>query len=98
MDRGDQKFRGLLQHRSSSCCPCLPIASQCRRCDTGLTTFADLIDGPLAHIPSGRFAANSAWAICAAIAHNLLCAACSVELRQLEYFIAVAGEMNFSER
>ena len=29
------------------------------------TTFADLIDGPLAHIPSGRFGANSAWAICA---------------------------------
>ena len=23
--------------------------------------FADLIDGPLAHLPSGRFAANSAW-------------------------------------
>ncbi len=39
------------------------------------TTFADLIDGPLAHIPSGRFGANSAWAICAAIAHNLLRAA-----------------------
>ncbi len=39
------------------------------------TTFADLIDGPLAHIPSGRFGANSAWAVCAAIAHNLLRAA-----------------------
>jgi hypothetical protein len=37
--------------------------------------FADLIDGPLAHLPSGRFAANSAWAICAAITHNLLRAA-----------------------
>jgi hypothetical protein len=37
--------------------------------------FADLIDGPLAHLPSGRFAANSAWAICAAICHNLLRAA-----------------------
>jgi len=36
------------------------------------TVFADLIDGPLAHIPSGRFGANSAWALCAAIAHNLL--------------------------
>ena len=36
------------------------------------TTFADLIDGPLAHIPSGRFGANSAWVLCAAIAHNLL--------------------------
>lgn len=35
------------------------------------SVFADLIDGPLAHLPSGRFAANSAWAICAAITHNL---------------------------
>lgn len=39
------------------------------------TVFADLIDGPLAHLPSGRFAANSAWAICAVITHNLLRAA-----------------------
>ena len=30
------------------------------------TVFADLIDGPLAHMPSGRFGANSAWALCAA--------------------------------
>jgi hypothetical protein len=37
--------------------------------------FADFIDGPLAHLPSGSFAANSAWAICAAITHNLLRAA-----------------------
>jgi hypothetical protein len=37
--------------------------------------FADLIDGPLAHLPSGRFAANSAWTLCAAITHNLLRAA-----------------------
>ncbi|MFJ9371704.1 IS1380 family transposase, partial [Nocardia sp. NPDC101769] len=36
------------------------------------TVFADLIDGPLAHIPSGRFGANSAWVLAAAIAHNLL--------------------------
>jgi hypothetical protein len=36
------------------------------------TVFADLIDGPLAHLPFGHFGANSAWALCAAIAHNLL--------------------------
>jgi hypothetical protein len=36
------------------------------------TTFADLIDGPLAHLPSGHFDANAAWTVCAAIAHNLL--------------------------
>ena len=39
------------------------------------TVFSDLIDGPLAHMPSGHFGANSAWVICAAIAHNLLRAA-----------------------
>lgn len=36
------------------------------------TTFADLIDGPLAHLPSGHFDANHAWTVCAAICHNLL--------------------------
>jgi hypothetical protein len=41
------------------------------------TVFADLIDGPLAHIPSGRFGANSAWVLCAAIAHNLLRGRCA---------------------
>ena len=39
------------------------------------TVFADLIDGPLAHMPSGRFGANCAWIPCAALAHNLLRAA-----------------------
>jgi hypothetical protein len=39
------------------------------------TVFADLIDGPLAHLPSGRFASNYAWALCAAMTHNLLRAA-----------------------
>jgi hypothetical protein len=39
------------------------------------SVFADLIDGPLAHLPSRRFASNAAWTICAAISHNLLCAA-----------------------
>jgi hypothetical protein len=40
--------------------------------------FADLIDGPLAHLPSGRFAANAAWLCLAAMAHNLLRAAGSL--------------------
>jgi hypothetical protein len=39
------------------------------------TVFADLIDGPLAHLPSGRFAANAAWLVCLGMAHNLLRAA-----------------------
>jgi hypothetical protein len=36
---------------------------------------ADLIAGPLAHLPSGKFSANDAWLTCAAIAHNLTRAA-----------------------
>lgn len=32
----------------------------------------DLKDGPLAHCPSGNFAANSAWATIAMLAHNLM--------------------------
>jgi DDE family transposase len=40
--------------------------------------FADLSDGPLAHMPSGFFPANAAWLACAAIAHNLLRAAGSL--------------------
>jgi hypothetical protein len=36
------------------------------------TTFADLIAGPLAHLPSRLFAANCAWLACAVITHNLL--------------------------
>jgi len=40
--------------------------------------FADATDGPLAHLPSGSFAANAAWLTCAAIAHNLLRAAGSL--------------------
>jgi len=37
--------------------------------------FADVTSGPLAHMPSGAFAANAAWLSIAAMAHNLLRAA-----------------------
>ncbi len=37
--------------------------------------FADVTSGPLAHMPSGVFAANAAWLSIAAMAHNLLRAA-----------------------
>lgn len=36
---------------------------------------ADLIDGPLAHLPSGTFTANASWLALAALTHNLLRAA-----------------------
>ena len=35
-------------------------------------SIRDLKAGPLAHLPSGSFAANSAWLQCAVLAHNLL--------------------------
>jgi hypothetical protein len=44
--------------------------------------IADLIDGPLAHLPSGHFAANAAWLTCAGIAHNLLRAAATLASRR----------------
>jgi hypothetical protein len=37
--------------------------------------LADLSDGPLTHLPSGKFTANAAWLAIAAIAHNLTRAA-----------------------
>ena len=37
--------------------------------------FADVTSGPMAHLPSGHFAANAAWLSIAAMAHNLLRAA-----------------------
>ena len=37
--------------------------------------FADWTDGPMAHLPSGSFAANAAWLTCAAISCNLIRAA-----------------------
>jgi len=40
--------------------------------------FAELIDGPLAHLPSGVFDANNAWLTCIAIAHNLTRAAATL--------------------
>jgi hypothetical protein len=40
--------------------------------------FAELIDGPLAHLPSGIFDANNAWLTCVAIAHNLTRAAATL--------------------
>ena len=35
-------------------------------------SIRDLKAGPLTHMPSGSFSANSAWLQCAALAHNLL--------------------------
>ena len=45
--------------------------------------FADLYAGPLAHLPSGKFAANAAWLSIAAMTHNLLRAAGALASRAL---------------
>jgi len=37
--------------------------------------IAELKDGPLAHLPSGKYAANAAWVACAVIAFNIARAA-----------------------
>ena len=42
---------------------------------------AELIDGPLAHLPSGVFTANAAWLSCAGLAHNLLHAVATLTSR-----------------
>ena len=44
--------------------------------------FAELIDGPLAHLPSGRFDANNAWLTCIAIAKHLTRAAATLAGRR----------------
>ena len=45
--------------------------------------FADLKDGPLAHAPSGKFTANSAWLVLAAMAFNLTRAAARIASKTL---------------
>ncbi len=40
--------------------------------------IAELKAGPLAHLPSGKFTANAAWLVLAAMAHNLLRAAAAL--------------------
>jgi hypothetical protein len=45
--------------------------------------FADVTSGPLAHMPSGVFAANAAWLAIAAMAHNLVRAAGALASRPL---------------
>jgi hypothetical protein len=44
--------------------------------------FAELIDGPLAHLPSSVFNANNAWLTLTAIAHNLTRAAATLAGRR----------------
>lgn len=52
---------------------CVELDKDHRAHATVELAIRDLKEGSgLSHLPSGRFAANGAWALCAAIAHNLL--------------------------
>lgn len=51
--------------------PLLTVEAEHRAHAVIETVIADLKDSALAHMPSGRFAANAAWLSLAAIAHNL---------------------------
>jgi Transposase DDE domain group 1 len=55
----------------------LMLAAEATHRDHALVeqVITELKNGPLAHLPSGVFAANAAWLACAAIAHNLTRAA-----------------------
>ena len=56
----------------------IPAEAEHRRHAIVEQVFADVYDGPLAHLPSGHFAANAAWLTIAAMTHNLLRAAGSL--------------------
>ncbi len=64
--------------------PLLMLAAEADHRDHAIIeqVIADLVDGPLAHLPSGDFAANAAWLTCAAITHNLLRAAGTLASRR----------------
>ena len=63
---------------TDSTLPMLTAEAEHRRHAIIEQVHADLKNGPLAHLPSGKFAANSAWLVLAAMAFNLLRAAGSL--------------------
>jgi len=73
----DELFPAWRYHAVFTDSPYEMIAAEDQHRDHAIIeqVFADCYDGPLAHLPSGKFAANAAWLTCAAIAHNLLRAA-----------------------
>lgn len=68
-----EQFRVLRHHAivTDSPLPMLAAEADHRRPAIIGQDIADLKDGPLAHLPSGRFSANSAWLVLATIAFNL---------------------------
>jgi hypothetical protein len=73
----DELFPGYRHHAifTNSPLPMLQAEAHHRGHAIIEQVFADLKAGPLAHLPSGRFAANNAWLVLAAMAFNLTRAA-----------------------
>ena len=73
----DELFPAWRHHAVLTDSPFEMIQSEGQHRDHAIVeqVIADLNAGPLAHLPSGHFAANGAWLVLAAMAHNLLRAA-----------------------
>jgi hypothetical protein len=76
----DELFPVWRHHAVFTGSPSGPVQAETRHRGHAIVeqVFADVTSGPLAHLPSGRSAANSAWLPIAAMAHNLLRAAGSL--------------------
>jgi len=73
----DELFACWRYHAVFTDSPFRTIQAESQHRDHALVeqVFADLTSGPLAHLPSGSFAANAAWLTCTAMSHNLTRAA-----------------------
>ena len=65
----DWRYHAFLTNRTD---PLELVESEHRRHAVVELAIRDLKDQALAHFPSGRFFANAAWTVIAALAHNLL--------------------------
>lgn len=72
-DGQDELFPSFRYHAVFTNSPFEMLQAEAHHRDHAIVeqVFADVTSGPLAHLPSGDFAANAAWLACAAIAHNL---------------------------
>ncbi|GAB3471536.1 hypothetical protein GCM10027436_88030 [Actinophytocola sediminis] len=79
LERNDQGelFPTHRYHAVFTDSPFPPLTAEAQHRDHAIIeqVFADLNDSALAHLPSGKFAANAAWLTLAALAHNLTRAA-----------------------
>jgi hypothetical protein len=73
----DELFTSWRYHALFTDSPFEMIQAEAQHRDHAIVeqVFADLVSGPLAHLPSGHFPANAAWLTLAAICHNLTRAA-----------------------